>query len=131
MKTRRASVGLPVLALTVIVIVLAAGFAYYYTTTQSQIANLKKDNGAVCQVIQSAAGAVGTTYSAVESSLQARIANDTAAIAQLNSTKPGGYQATVTALTAEVALDQAVLNQMTGLNSPSISSRVAACGAYL
>jgi hypothetical protein len=81
---------LPVIALTVVVILLAAGFGYYYMQTSSQISNLNNQDTALKGELTTA----NNNYSTVQSQL----VTDGDKISALNSN--------VTALEAKISTDE-------------------------
>jgi len=112
MKLRRSGTGTSVLALSIIAVVLAAAFVYYYATTESQISTLKQSGHSFCLAVNAALSSLSTTFSNITLSLQGQIQNDNSLIAALNSTKPAGYEGMIATLNAEIKQDLAIAQEV-------------------
>lgn len=119
MKPRRTGIGTSVLALSIIGVVLAAAFAYYYATTESQISTLKQSGHSFCLTVSAAISSLSTTLSNITLTLQAQIQNDSSLIAALNSTKPVGYEGMIATLNAEIKQDLAIVQDLAPIVSDS------------
>src|SRR2546425_4355124 len=120
MKLRRTEVGTSILSLSVIVVVLAAGFAYYYATTEgqkaslnsqvstlnSQVSTLKENYRSFCSSLKAAVSNLTATFISITATLIERVQGDNSMIATLNSTKPAGYEGMIAILNSEITHDQ-------------------------
>jgi len=128
MNAKRPAVGAPMVALSVIAVVLAAGLAASYAITSSeisslnsqvstlnnQIASLKQTGRAVCQEVQNLSqGQPDYRGFLVNMSgtLLRQIQSDRSIISTLNSTKPSGYSSIMTSLNDQIIYDQFAVNQ--------------------
>ena len=141
LNTERKAIQTQTAVLVVIVVILAGTFAYYYTTTESQISSLKAQvstvNGQVasirgaalglCQDLTSFAGKLGPSMNNVILTLQSEIQSDNSLIQVLNSTKPAGYAGIVATLKSQITRDSAALAGVTNLNASAISSVANPC----
>jgi ABC-type transporter Mla subunit MlaD len=115
-----------ILALSVVVVVLAAGFAYYYATTEARIAalnnqvstlstqvsTLKASGHSLCLTIQTAASNLVVMFSNITQTLQQQVKNDNSMIATLNSAKSPGYEEMTATLNNQIALDLAIIGSI-------------------
>ena len=125
MKLRRTEVGTSVISLSVIVVVLAAGFAYYYATTEgqkaslnSQVSTLKRNFQSFCSALSAAVSNLTATFTSITATLQERVQSDNSMIATLNSTKPAGYEGMIAILNSEITHDQVIINRLTSFVNP-------------
>ena len=139
MKLRRTEVGTSVISLSVIVVVLAAGFAYYYATTEgqkaslnsqvstlnsqvstlnSQVSSLKENYRSFCSSLSAAVSDLTATFTNITQTLSERVQSDKSMIATLDSTKPAGYEGMIAILNSEITHDQAIINRINSFVSP-------------
>ena len=122
MKFQRNAVGMSVMVLSVVTLVLAGSFAYYYTTTQDQISNLKQSGHSYCLLVDSVVTRIIGTFSNVTQTLQQQIQSDESSIATLNATQPAGYQGVIASLNKEIAQDQDMIGEVNGFTSLQTST---------
>ena len=132
MKLRRTEVGTSIISLSVIVVVLAAGFAYYYATTEgqkttlnsqvstlnSQVSTLKKNFQSFCSSLSAAVSDLAVTFTNITQTLSEGVQSDKSVIATLNSTKPAGYEGMIAILNSEITHDQVIINLLTSFVNP-------------
>ncbi len=100
--------------------ILVIGFAYYYTTTSSEVASLKKSGNIVCQENNTLGSALQSVVQNATLTLQRQMAIDQAIIVVLNTTRPDGYQTIVATLNSAVSQDLASLNHIYSLLPPDV-----------
>jgi hypothetical protein len=108
------------MALSIIVVVLAAGFAFAYATIENQVSTLKQSGRSFCLTVNATFSILSTTLSNITLTLQGQIQNDNSLIATLNSTKPAGYEGMIATLNTEITQDLAI---MSGSNNLAQISR--------
>jgi hypothetical protein len=117
------------MALSIIVVGLAATFAYYYATTESQISSLnnqvstlKESGHSFCLTVYATVSRLSGNLSNIVQTLQGQIQSDTSLIATLNSTKPAGYEGMVATLNTQITQDLAIIsansNNLAQISSP-------------
>ncbi len=100
--------------------ILVLGFAYYYTTTSSEVTSLKKSGNIVCQENNTLGSALQSVVQNATLTLQKQIAVDQAIIIVLNTTRPDGYQTIVATLNGAVSQDLISLNHIYSLLPPDV-----------
>jgi Mn2+/Fe2+ NRAMP family transporter len=117
MKPARTGMGTTVIALSIIVVVLGAAFAYYYATTESQISSLngqvstlKESGHSFCLTVYAAVSTISTANSNITQTLQQEIQNDNSLIGTLNSTKPADYEGMTATLNTQIKQDVGVIS---------------------
>jgi len=132
MRNQGLQLGTPVIILSVVVVILVAGFAYDFATTTSQISNLNSQvstlNSQVASLEQSGESlcvqlpSLKTLLSNVTSTLQSQVQSDRSIIATLNSTKPSGYSGMMATLNSQISNDLRTFDQIFSvIGAPSIS----------
>ena len=142
------------MTLAVVVIVLAASFAYYYATTASQVSTLNSqvsslsskasglDNQVaslrgsgleVCQNLTAEVSQLSPILSGTMTTLQGQIVSDIAMITALNSTRPSGYEGMTSTLVDQINQDQAVVNSIinSSFEGQGITSGASPCAAFI
>ncbi len=102
------------------IVILAVGFAAYYTTTTSAVASLKKSGNTVCQENSILGSALQSMVHNATLTLQSQIAVDQAIIIVLNSTRPDGYLTIVATLQGAVNQDLRSLNYIYSILPPAV-----------
>jgi predicted lipoprotein len=126
MKPARIAARTSVVALSVIVVLLGASFAYYYDTTQSQISTLRQSGRSYCEYVDNVSSNIQQAFSNITESLQQQVQSDKAIIVTLNSTQPAGYQGMVATLNNEIAQDLGIISGFNSING-QISSIPTFC----
>lgn len=112
MDSRKNSVSVPIAILSVIVIVLAAGFAYCYYSSQNQIKTLRQDGHSYCLTVASESVALSSILLNITETMQKQVQTDSALIAALNSTRPAGYQGMVSTLNSQISQDLGIVSRI-------------------
>jgi hypothetical protein len=117
MKPRRTGIGTTVIALSIIVVVLAAAFGYYHATTESQISSLngevstlKESGHSFCLTVEAAVSTWSAATSNITQTLQQQVQNDNSLIGTLNSTKPAGYEGITAMLNTQIKQDLGIIS---------------------
>ena len=114
MKFQRTAIRIPVMALSVIVVILAAGLAYDYATASNEISNLKQTGREACSTLAQNAAKVaefGVFLSNATATIQGQIQSDRSMIVTLNSTRPAGYSSMMATLNHQITYDLYAINQ--------------------
>jgi Na+-translocating ferredoxin:NAD+ oxidoreductase RnfG subunit len=130
LETKRKAIHAQTLALAVIVVILTAGFAYYYVTTQNQISSLVRTGQNLCIDLNVLSGEVVKFFNNLTLALQSQIQNDNSLIQSLNSTKPAGYTGMIATLNGQIAQDSTIMGGFADLNSGgALETNTGPCAA--
>ena len=102
------------------IVLLSAGFAYYFISTSNEIALLKRSGNTVCQENSLLGSALQSMFDNATKTIQGQIAVDQAVIIVLNTTKPDGYQTIVATLQTAINQDLRSLSNIYSLLPPGI-----------
>jgi predicted PurR-regulated permease PerM len=137
MRTQRTAVGTTVITLSVVVIILAASFAFYYASAASQVStlnarvsSLKESGQTLCQSLSTELPPLLTLMSNTTIALQDQIQNDNSMVAALNSTMPSGYASMIDTLNSQMTENQYIINQTISINGPAITSGGGPCAPF-
>jgi len=129
MEAKRVALQTQIAALSVIIVVLAGGFAYYYVSTSNQVSSVK----AACRWLLSTGSELQTFIDNLTQVYASQIRSDTLLIQTLNSTKPAGYVGMIATLNSQIKQDFQIQDEISNLEGPGISSGpvIAPCNAFI
>jgi len=99
-----------VIALAAVILIVSAGFAYLYFSTQSEISSFSTENQTLCSQLYSLVGSTQKFYDNLSVILRGWIQNDNSLIQAINSSKPADYAEMISLLRVQVDVSSLVLS---------------------